>query len=93
MFNVGGDFTYKSWSGSLIGRYVSKRYSQDVNSDRTNSVYGSYDPFFTANAKLSYQVTPFASVSLAVNNIFDNNYFTYYQAPGRQWFGTVTIRF
>ena len=91
MFNAGGDFTYKSLSGSLIGRYVSKRFGQDVNSDRINGVYGSYDPFFTADAKLSYQVASFVSVSLAVNNIFDKNYFVYYQAPGRQWFGTVTL--
>ena len=93
MFNVGGDFTYKSFSGSLIGRYVSKRYGTDVNSDRSSGVYGSYDPYFTADAKLSYQINSFVSVSLAVNNIFDKNYFTYYQAPGRQWFGTVTVRF
>ena len=51
------------------------------------------DPYFTADAKLSYQITSFASVSLAVKNIFDKHYFAYYQAPGRQWFGTVTIRF
>ena len=93
MFNVGGDFTHKSLSGSLIGRYVSKRYGTDTNSDTTSGVYGSYDPFFTADAKLSYQVTSFASVSLAVNNIFDKNYFTYYQAPGRTWYGTLTLRF
>jgi iron complex outermembrane receptor protein len=93
MFNVGGDFTYKSLSGSLIGRYVSKRYGTDVNSDTTSGVYTSYNPYFTADAKLSYQVKSFISVSLAVNNIFNKDYFTYYQAPGRQWFGTVTLRF
>ena len=93
MFNAGGDFTYKSLSGSLIGRYVAKRFGQDVNSDRTNGVYGSYDPYFTADAKLSYKIVSFLSVSLAVNNIFDKDYFVYYQAPGRQWFGTVTLTF
>ncbi len=93
MFNVGGDFTYKSFSGSLTGRYVSKVFSQDDNSDRTSGVFGSYDPYFTADAKLSYQVTSYASVSLAVNNIFDRTYYAYYLAPGRQWFGTVTLKF
>ncbi len=93
MFNVGGELTYRSFSGSLNGRYVSKRYGQDTNSDRFNGVYGSYDPFFTADAKLSYQAASFVSVSLAVTNIFDKDYFVYYQAPGRQWFGTVTVTF
>ena len=93
MFNVGGDVTYKAWSGSLIGRYVGKRYGQADNSDTTNGVFGSYDPYFTADARLSYQITSFASVSLAARNIFNEHYFAYYQAPGRQWFGTVTVRF
>ncbi|MGD0229358.1 MAG: TonB-dependent receptor [Syntrophorhabdales bacterium] len=93
MFNVGGDVTYKAWSGSLTGRYVGKQFSTSDNSDTTTGVFGSYDPFFTADAKVSYQVTSFATVSLAVNNIFDKTYYVYYQAPGRQWFGTVTIRF
>ena len=93
MFNVGGDVAYKSWSGSLTGRYVGKRYGEADNSDTTNGVFGSYDPYFTADAKLSYQVASFASVSLAVNNIFDKTYYAYYLAPGRQWFGTVTLKF
>ncbi len=44
MFNVGGDFTYKSFSGSLIGRYVSKRYGTDVNSDTTTASTGHMTP-------------------------------------------------
>ena len=51
MFNAGGDFTYKSFSGSLIGSYVGKRYGQDVNSDRTNGVFGSYDPYLHRRRK------------------------------------------
>jgi iron complex outermembrane receptor protein len=93
MFNVGGEAAYKSFSGSLIGRYVSKRYGLDDNSDTTSGVYGSYDSYFTADAKVSYQVASFASVSLSVRNIFDEKYYVYYLAPGRQWFGTVTLKF
>jgi len=93
MLNAGGDFTYNAWSGSLIGRYVSKQYGEADNSDRTSGVFGSYDPYFTADAKLSYQITSFASVSLAARNIFNERYFAYYQAPGRQWFSTLTVRF
>jgi iron complex outermembrane recepter protein len=28
-----------------------------------------------------------------VNNIFDENYFYYYKAPGRSWFGELTLRY
>jgi iron complex outermembrane receptor protein len=72
---------------------VSKQYGEADNSDRTSGVFGSYDPYFTADAKLSYQITSFASVSLAARNIFNERYFAYYQAPGRQWFSTLTVRF
>ena len=93
MFNVGGDFTWRSWSGSLIGRYVSKRYGTDTNSDTHSGVYTSYDPYFLVDGKVTYQIKPFVSVSLAANNLFNKNYFTYYQAPGTKWFGTVTLKF
>ena len=93
MFNVGGDFTWQEWSGSLIGRYVGKRYGTDTNSDTTSGVYTSYDPYFLADAKVTYQIKSFISASFAVNNIFNKDYFTYYQAPKRKCFGTVTLKF
>ena len=93
MFNLGGTFVYKSWTASVTGRYVGKRYQDDNNSDRANGVYLSYDPFFTADAKLSYQVTSLATISVSVDNIFDKEYFSSYQAPGRKWYGTLTLKF
>lgn len=93
MFNVGADFEKGPFSASLTGRYVSKRYSNDENKDKVNNVYTSYDPYFTADAKVSYKLTKFATVSLSVDNIFDRDYFAYYKAPGRSWFGEVTLRF
>ena len=92
-FNVGGEVSYRSFSGSLIGRYVGKQFGASDNSDTVTHVYGSYDPYFVADAKLSYQICSFASASLSVRNIFDQTYYSYYLAPGRQWFGTVTLRF
>jgi len=93
MFNIGGDFGYGRFSGSLIGRYVSKRYRNDDNSDDTDNVYGSYDPCFVADARIAYQVLSFAQVSLSVDNVFDEDYFSYYKAPGRSWFAELTLRF
>jgi iron complex outermembrane receptor protein len=72
---------------------VSKIYSNDENKDKVNNVYGSYDPYFTADAKVSYKVTKFATLSYSVDNIFDRDYFYYYKAPGRSWFCELTMRF
>ncbi|KAF0120668.1 MAG: iron complex outermembrane recepter protein [bacterium] len=93
MFNIGGDFEKGPFSANLTGRYVSKRYFNDENKDTVNRVHGSYDPYFIAEAKVSYRVTEFATLSLSMDNIFDRYYFSYYQAPGRSWFSELTIKF
>ena len=93
MFNVGGDFEKGPFSINITGRYVSKIYAHDENKDTVNKVYGSYDPYFTADAKVSYKVTKFATLSFSVDNIFDRDYFYYYKAPGRSWFCELTMRF
>ncbi|MFZ6017818.1 MAG: TonB-dependent receptor plug domain-containing protein [Nitrospirota bacterium] len=93
MFNVGGDFEKGPFSASLTGRYLSKIYADDDNKDKVNKVYGSYDPYFIADAKVSYKITKWAIASLSVDNIFDRDYFYYYKTPGRSWFGELTMRF
>jgi iron complex outermembrane receptor protein len=91
--NVGLEGKYGPVSGSLVGRYVSKRYGTDLNTDVVNGVYGSYDPFFTLDAKLLYTFPKYATLSFSVSNITNQRYFTYYQAPGRSWFTDLTLKF
>lgn len=93
MFNAGAEFEEGAFSVALTGRYVSKRYDNDENKDVVGNVYTSYDAYFTADAKVSYKITKFATISLSVDNIFDKDYFAYYKAPGRSWFGEITLRF
>jgi iron complex outermembrane receptor protein len=93
MFNAGAEFEKGAFSATLTGRYVSKRYSNDENKDTVNNVYTSYDPYFVADAKVSYKITKFAAVSFSMDNIFDKEYFAFYKAPGRSWFGELTMRF
>jgi len=93
MINIGGEYERGPFSSSLIGRYVSKRYRTGTNSDKTNNVYGSRDPFFVADAKISYALTKWASLSLSVDNIFNRRYFDFYKTPGSSWFSELTMRF
>ena len=93
IFNVGADMEKGPFSSSITGRYVSKRYATDENKDTVNHVYGSYDPNFTVDAKVSYRIAKWATASLSVDNIFDRDYFYYYKTPGRTWFGELTLRF
>jgi iron complex outermembrane receptor protein len=93
MVNIGGEFEKGAFSATLTGRYVSKRFGNDENRDVMNNVYTSYDPYFVADAKVSYKLTKFAALSFSVDNIFDKEYFAFWKAPGRSWFGEVTLRF
>jgi len=93
MINAGAECEVGPISASLTGRYVGKRYGTDANTDTVNNVFGSYDPFLTADAKVSYKVTKFATVSFSVDNINNESYFSYYVAPGRSWFGQLEIKF
>ena len=93
MFNIGGDFERGAFSANLTGRYVDKIYTDDDNRDRVEKVYGSYDSYFVADAKVSYRIAKWATASLSVDNIFDRDYFYYYKTPGRTWFGELTLRF
>ncbi|MBN1380339.1 MAG: TonB-dependent receptor [Deltaproteobacteria bacterium] len=93
LFNVGAEFEKGRLAASITGRYVDKRYSNDENTDEVDDVFTSYDAFFTAEAKVSCKILDNAKISLAVDNLFDESHFEYYQAPGRLWFAQVELKF
>ncbi len=93
MCNVGGELEKGPWGVSVTGRYMAKRYSNDDNSDTASNVYGAYDEFFTADAKVTYKMTSWATASFSVANILDREYFSYSLAPGRSWFADLTLKF
>lgn len=75
MANIGLEGSHGPWSGSIIGSYVGKMYSNDDNTDTFNNVPGSYDPYFVANAKVSYKIDKTLTASLSVKNLLDREYF------------------
>ncbi|CQR70152.1 Colicin I receptor precursor [Sporomusa ovata DSM 2662] len=93
MLKLGIDYQKEKWHGLLTGNYTSKRYWQDDNSDVVNGVYSSFDPFFVMNIRLKYQWDQHNTIMLGVDNLFDRQYFNYYQAPGRTYALQVTHKF
>jgi len=93
MANLGGELTYGPFGLTVTGRYVSKRYGKDDNSDTVDEVFRSWDPFFVVDAKVSWKPFEWATVSLSVDNLFDEDYYSYYKAPGRTFFGEITLKF
>jgi len=93
MYNVGVEIEKGPFLYSLVGNYVSKRYATDDNSDIVNGVWTSYDPYFVVNTKLSYKMSNNAAWSLAIDNLFNRDYFAYYKTPGRSWYTELTLNF
>ena len=79
--NLGLDYNYDKWSAYIEGQYSSDRLDDG---DIGGKLY-SEDPFFIANAGVSYKFMKNAVVSLAVRNLFDRDYWQWYKAPGRTW--------
>lgn len=93
MLNAGIEARKGAWIGSVTGRYVGDVYTNDKNLDRVNGVYAATDPYTIWNAKAIYRIKQGLSVSLAVDNIFDREYYQYYKAPGRTWYSELKLDF
>ncbi|MFH1953212.1 MAG: TonB-dependent receptor [Pseudomonadota bacterium] len=78
---------------ALTGDYTSKAYKKDDNSDTTSHVLGSSDEHFVVDAKFTYALAKFADISVSVNNVFDEDYYEYYKAPGRTALAELRLHF
>lgn len=79
-----------AWQLAASGRYAAKQFSDDSNADEATGVYKAYDAYFVVDARLAYRFSRQLTASLAVSNLFDRDYFSYYAAPGRAWFASLS---
>jgi len=93
MANIGVQGAQGPWRGLLAGHYVGKVYANDENKDVVNGVYGSYDAYFVADAKIAYKLKDQVTLSLAVNNLGDLKYYQSTLAQGRTYFAEVALKF
>ncbi|WP_022854250.1 TonB-dependent receptor [Thermodesulfatator atlanticus] len=88
-------------SAALWGHYVGKVFFEEDNSDVAEGVYGTAEKYFVADFKGTLHLTQLhilqmdmkADLSLAVNNLFDEDYWDYYRAPGRTWFLSLELKY
>ncbi|MCX7822861.1 MAG: TonB-dependent receptor [Syntrophobacterales bacterium] len=93
MGNIGVQFERAPFKASIVGRYVGKWHTDDTNADKYSGVYGSYDSHWVTDLKISYDITKWSTLSFVIDNLFDEDYYQYYKAPGRSWFAEVSIKF
>ena len=93
MYNIGLEGKHKWFKGSLVGRYFSKIYNDSDNKDKEEGVYGTYEPAFYLDGKITVSPFKLVDVSLSVDNILDEEYWEYYQGDGRTVLCEMTIRY
>jgi iron complex outermembrane receptor protein len=71
------------WIGTLDARYTSHVYFTSANTDVVEGVPGSYDAYTMVNAKASYAFNKTVTASLAVNNLLDEEAYSFFLLPGR----------
>lgn len=89
--NGGFEFERGRVKATITGRYVAKIYTQDENKDVVSNVPGSFDPYFTADAKVIYRINRLFALSLSMDNILDRKYFYSYLAPRRSAFAEILV--
>ncbi len=89
--NGGAEFEKGRIRSTMTGRYVAKLFAQDENRDVVSNVPGSFDPYFTADAKVIYRINSLFALSLSMDNIFDRKYFYSYLAPRRSAFAEILV--
>ena len=92
-YNIGLDFNREWFKGSLVGRYFGKIYDDSDNKDIAEGVYGTYEPAFYVDGKVTFTPWRHTDISLSVDNLFDKEYYEYYIQDGRSWFCELTIRY
>lgn len=71
------------WTGTLNARYVSHVFFNADNSDVVEGVPGSYDAYTLVNAKAGYAFSKTVKASLAINNLLDEEAYSFFLLPGR----------
>ncbi len=91
VYNAGLDATWRWLTASLDGNYQGRIYTKTDNSD-VNDVYGGYSERWLWNSKLTVTPVERLSVSLAVDNLFDEDYYDYYIGRGRSYLLEVAAK-
>jgi iron complex outermembrane recepter protein len=91
--NGGGTYSSGVLSVSTVARYVGKVFRDDSNGDRFSGVYGSQDARTLVDVKAAWQFHKHAAVSLAIDNLFDREYFDFFRGVGRTAFAELSLAY
>ncbi len=74
---------------------VKESYSDNVYDDQRDPyaswVFNDYSDSFLVDAQVTVRPSKKLALTLSVDNLFDEEYYEYYQGPGRTILGTITL--
>ncbi len=88
-------FDRQPWSGQVTYRHVSRVFGSgdDLNQNLAQGVYGAYDAYGTASARVQYRIDRQLSLALALDNLLDRRYYVLTRQPGRTLYAELAWRF
>ncbi len=94
-WSAGVEYRQGAWSGLLALRHVDHVFGSgdDLNADRVEGVFTSYDGYTVASARVGWQIDRNWGVNLSIDNLTDRKYFVYTRQPGRTVYGELVYRF
>ncbi|MCD6681369.1 MAG: TonB-dependent receptor [Burkholderiaceae bacterium] len=94
-WSAGVEYRQGAWSGLLALRHVDHVFGSgdDLNRDRVEGVFTSYDGYTVATARAGWQIDRNWGVNLSIDNLTDRKYFVYTRQPGRTFYGELVYRF
>ena len=91
-FNAGCDLTYKQFKARLTGNYLGRIYTSEQNDDVADTYMG-YSKGWLWDAKITYTPVQYVECAFSVDNIFDEEYFSYSPGRGRSCFFEVSLKY
>ena len=94
-WSVGLEYERGPFTGLLVARHVGHVFpsGDDMNRDTVEGVFGAYDAYTLVAARAGWRFDRHWSVSLAVDNLTDREYFVQYRQPGRTVYAELGYRF
>lgn len=94
-WSAGFEYARGAWSGLLMVRHVGHVYGSgdDLNENKVEGVFGSYDAHTVVAARAAWRIDRHFTLSLAIDNLTDRDYYIYNRQPGRTWYAELGYRF
>src|SRR5690606_15672025 len=95
VWSAGVEYERGDWSGLFVARHVGHVFpsGDDLNRDVVQGVFGAYDRHTVFSARAGWKIDRHWRVSLAIDNLFDREYFVSTLQPGRTAYVELAYRF